>query len=323
MIKKTKRIRIVIITLAAALIIMAPGSAVSYAADNDAVTCFTKEEASEVLREAMKERRESAGICLTTNIEASDSEKLIGDIFEGALEHTGDPEEGDYLKFQYESCQASAKPVVSDGENAVLFTYSLSYYDTEEQADEVSRKSEEIIDGLELEGKTDEQKAEAVYDYICSNVEYDYDNLPDDDYKLKHTAYAALVDGKAVCQGYSAALYRLLLEAGVDNRIVIGTDTNSGKDDNHTWNIVRIDGTYYNTDVTRDAETDGKECFLRGSGAFDDDHIRQEDYQTEAFTDEYKMSESDYEFESEDLADQLTGFALNVGNIFQRLLDSF
>ena len=280
--------------IAAMLVIIAASVFACSAADTVPV-CHSVDEASGVIREAMKNREEMKAVCLVTDVAAEDSEKLISEIFDGALEHTGNPTEGDYLRFQYDSCSASAKPVSTEGDNAILFTYAITYYDTAEQEAAVDDKVAEIIDSLELGDKSDYDKLLSIYNYICGNVDYDYDNLEDDDYHLKHTAYGALVDGKAVCQGYSLALYRLLLEAGIDNRVIFGTSTgSSGEEGNHTWNIVKVGDHYYNTDITGDAESQIRTYYLKGSGSFDDNHVRNEDYLTEEFLSEYKVPDSDY-----------------------------
>ncbi len=316
----SKRIRRGIVLILAVLMAMAL-SAVSYAADKTAEVCRTQEEAAAALREAMKGREESAGICLITDTAAEDSEGIIGEIFEGALEHTGDPEEGDYLRFQYESCNASAKPVMENGEKAVLLTYTLSYYDDAEQEAAVDEKAGEIIESLGLDGMDDAEKTGAVYNYLLDNVEYDYDNLADEDYTLKRTAYAALIDGKAVCQGYSAAFYRLLLAAGVDNRIVFGTGINSsGESEDHTWNIVCIGDAYYNTDVTRDDELGEDRYFLKAEDPFSEDHIRSEEYMAEEFTSAYKISETDYGKAGISILDHIGAAALEFRKLFQRLI---
>ncbi len=297
--------------------------AVCYAADKTPEVCRTQEEAAAALREAMKSREESAGICLVTDVAAKDSEELIGEIFESALKHTGDPEEGDYLRFQYDNCTASAKPVTENGEKAVLLTYSLSYYDDAEHEAAVDEKAEEIIESLDLDGMDDAEKTEAVYNYLLDNVEYDYDNVADEEYKLKRTAYAALIDGKAVCQGYSAAFYRLLLAAGVDNRIIFGTGINSsGESEDHTWNIVRIGDTYYNTDVTRDDELGEDRYFLKAEDPFSEDHIRSEEYRTEEFTSAYEISETDYGKDGISILDHLGAAALEFRMLFQRLMEA-
>ena len=291
----TKRCMDSIINIAViALLIFLMSFCFSAAADTVPV-CHSVDEASEVIREAMKGREEMKAVCLVTDVAAEDSEELIGEIFEGALEHTGDPTEGDYLRFQYNSCSASAKPVSTGGNNAILFTYAITYYDTAQQEAELDEKIAEIIDSLDLADKTDYDKLVSIYNYICGNVGYDYEHLEDDEYYLKHTAYGALIDGKAVCQGYSLALYRLLLEAGVDNRVIYGTWTGDerGQED-HTWNIVKAGDSYYNTDITGDAGSTIRAYFMKGAGSFDDDHLRSEEYLTEAFAADYSVSDSDY-----------------------------
>lgn len=304
-----------------AILMLALCAASCFAADDQAEACYSVEEAGEALRSAMKDREESAGIWLISD-EADVSEDLINEIFKAAIAHTGDPCEGDYLKFQYDNCAGSAKTVERRGIEGVLFTYTISYYDTAEQEEQLDEAVEEILSGLELEDKSDEEKTDLIYNYICDNVEYDYDNLTDDDYKLKHTAYAALVDGKAVCQGYSTALYRLLLEAGVDNRIIFGTGINSsGESEDHTWNIIKIGDLYYNTDVTRGDELSRGRFYLQGSGAFDEEHIRSEEYDAEAFCEKYEISEDAYGSSSWGILDGLKSFAVNIKRLFQYFMD--
>ena len=53
----------------------------------------------------------------------------------------------------------------------------------------------------------------------------------------------------AVCQGYAGLLYRLCLEMGISCRMITGT----GNGGAHAWNIVALDGKYYNADSTWDA----------------------------------------------------------------------
>ena len=41
---------------------------------------------------------------------------------------------------------------------------------------------------------------------------------------FQYTAYAALLDQKAACQGYAVLFYRMALELGVDSRLISGTE---------------------------------------------------------------------------------------------------
>ena len=67
-------------------------------------------------------------------------------------------------------------------------------------------------------------------------------------------AYAALVEGKAVCAGYSRALQQVLLTLNIPCYYVAGDA--QGQDylgtgwGSHAWNIVGVDGSFYNVDIT-------------------------------------------------------------------------
>ena len=63
------------------------------------------------------------------------------------------------------------------------------------------------------------------------------------------SAYGALVDGDAVCQGYALA-YRLLL-----NELGIPCITVASAQMNHMWNLVELNGRWYHVDVTHDDPT--------------------------------------------------------------------
>ena len=67
-----------------------------------------------------------------------------------------------------------------------------------------------------------------------------------------HNAYGALVQGKAVCEGYAEALQYLLQRAGIQSFIALGASINpsTGQSEGHAWNYVRIDGKYYHVDLT-------------------------------------------------------------------------
>ena len=141
---------------------------------------------------------------------------------------------------------------------------------------------------LDLSNKTDYQKVKAIYDYICSNVTYDHDNLNDESYSLKYTAYAALINKTAVCQGYASLFYRLALDTGVDTRVISGEAGGP-----HAWNIVKLNGKYYNLDSTWDAGRSTYAYFLKNTNDFDD-HVRDNDYQSNEFIEEYPMWDESY-----------------------------
>ena len=91
---------------------------------------------------------------------------------------------------------------ISNGVYSFSIPFTACYYDDAQQEAEMDVAVLQLLDTLNLDGKSDYEKIKGVYDYICSNVNYDDTNLNNDAYKLKFTAYAALVNKTAVCQGY-------------------------------------------------------------------------------------------------------------------------
>ena len=105
-----------------------------------------------------------------------------------------------------------------------------------------------------------------------------YENRPAN--RIGALTGAALLDGTAVCQGYATLMYRMLLEVGVDCRVVTGYVDGEG----HAWNIVKLGDLYYNIDATFDdgEGMDPRECFLKNAAHFAD-HERDPEFLTEAF----------------------------------------
>lgn len=69
-----------------------------------------------------------------------------------------------------------------------------------------------------------------------------------------HTAYGALFNRIAVCDGYARAFQYLLHKAGIRTLMVYGESANpaTGKNEGHAWTIAYIDGEPYHFDVTWD-----------------------------------------------------------------------
>ena len=82
-------------------------------------------------------------------------------------------------------------------------------------------------------------KADAIHDYVVNSLEYD-DSLD----AVSYTAYGALTNNKAVCQGYSAVFNLLCKASGVKSLAVAN--------DGHMWNAVLVDGEILFYDTTYD-----------------------------------------------------------------------
>ena len=213
------------------------------------------------------------------------------DLREVFTEHTGVPNQGDYI-YRCIYWSSNGKGLVySTGGNYKLYqlAYFPDYYTTKEQEEIATQAINKLLSELDYGEGTDVEKIKAVYDWICDNVEYDtYHNENDPDYLPQYTAYAAIIDRTAVCQGYASLFYRMVLSLGIDSRYIRGyADYNGGA---HGWNIVRIEDVYYNVDATWDAGKYGAySYFLKAQWNFRG-HTRRAEYDTPEWNEKYPMS---------------------------------
>jgi len=107
--------------------------------------------------------------------------------------------------------------------------------------DYIRGKVEYIFRTCITSGMTDYEKALALHDWLVRNAHYDW--------SLKHGhASHILLEGLGVCMAYTSAYHILLEYAGIES------DEEDG--DDHTWNMVRLDGEWYHVDVTWDDDGD-------------------------------------------------------------------
>lgn len=102
-----------------------------------------------------------------------------------------------------------------------------------------------------LDGKSEYEKAKILHDRIAVNVDYVMEGH-------HQTAYGALVGKKAVCAGYATAYHLLLNKVGINAWTISGDSYNphSSQLVRHEWNLVKLDGKHYLTDVTWDDNGD-------------------------------------------------------------------
>lgn len=210
--------------------------------------------AGAALRQYMKQRNAAVTIQLKCAASTDDAQKLMGDIMTEATKHTGKATEGDYLRWQYGGYVGTISMMQSGETTTFTFSYNISYYTTSGQETEMDTFARNFVGSDAIKkATTPYDKVKAIYDWLCTNVVYDYTNLNDPAYMLKHTAYAAAINHTAVCQGYAVLFYRLALECGIDARVIAGKGNGSKGWEDHAWNIVKLGGKYYLLDATWDA----------------------------------------------------------------------
>ncbi|TKH46393.1 transglutaminase [Paenibacillus terrae] len=120
-------------------------------------------------------------------------------------------------------------------------TLRMNFRESKAQSDYVDNTVQDVLSNIITNDMTDHEKVKAIHDWLVLNLKYD---VP----QQKYTAYEGLTTGSTVCQGYSLLTYRMLERAGIENRIVQGVA--GGQD--HTWNLVLLDGQWYHLDTTWD-----------------------------------------------------------------------
>lgn len=242
------------------------------------------------VRQGLEERQEIISVSFLTGVY---SEHMLNDVLSAALAHTGEPTQGDYLRWQMGTCGMDLNGYIYGEDYYLTLTCTPEYYTTAQQEAQMDAAVQTLLDQLDVYTATDYEKVSAIYDYICANVVYDYAGLAAQESKLIYTAYAALINGTSVCQGYANLFYRLALELGVDARLISG----KGNGGNHGWNIVKLNGKYYNLDATWDATCAQAGLdytyFLLCEENFGD-HVQDAEYLTETFQNAYPMAAMDY-----------------------------
>lgn len=117
--------------------------------------------------------------------------------------------------------------------------YTVKKSERDKMRSELEARVNEILNGVSAQA--DEYTREKHFnDYICDHTEYVTDG------KLINTAYGCLVNGKALCEGFSRAFKLLCNESGIECDLISGIS----QGENHMWNIVNIDGAHSYVDVT-------------------------------------------------------------------------
>ena len=247
-----------------------------------------------VIRDAMVNREPNVSVYYKSENALQDG--FFDEWLKVVFADLSNPKAGDYLERHYSKMGGETSGYV-DGNGVYYYTITLNieYYTTAEQETKLDTEVEKVLKEIGVSKElSDYDNLKRIYDYLCENVTYDYTNLNNSEYKLKYSAYAALINKTAVCQGYSSLLYYMARKSGLDVRIVRGQATNGLETGAHAWNIAKVDGWYYNLDVTWDAGRKTYDYFLVGSDNFKD-HIAEEKLYGGKFLVQHRISETNYD----------------------------
>lgn len=176
---------------------------------------------------------------------------------QGAFESVADPSRGEWMNYTSE-CASNDYTFTMTATG----TYNFRFYVMDKATNVyylrlsfnigVSDSKYPSVDSIvrsaiaECNSKTDGSeyaKALWLHDWLLDQLEYDK--------TLKwSSAESALTRGLGTCQSYESAYAKLLTAAGIEN-----SETRD-KYDGHTWNAVKLDGQWYQTDCTWDDSSD-------------------------------------------------------------------
>lgn len=166
-------------------------------------------------------------------------------------------------------------------DNGQETNYLVDEFPSKQYVDEAINKIENVKNSI-ISHKTGNtyNDVKMVHDYLVDNIEYDTSIARANIYDV----YGALVNGTCVCEGYARSFKYIMDNMEIPCVLVIGKATNSqGETENHAWNYVNVNGSWYAIDTTWDdpvvlnggkASTASRtKYFLKGSSTINNDHV--------------------------------------------------
>ncbi len=159
--------------------------------------------------------------------------------------------------------------VDKDDKVTIELEFKASGDELAEQKKKLDNAIKKAVDGAPKDPGTSTYAMELyINDYIVDNCEFDEDAAELHKKKKirghEQDVYGALVEGKAVCEGYARAFSLLCRRLGVECSLIEGyaseKNENTGKIEReaHIWNCVQLAGNWYHTDVTWNDDTSGE-----------------------------------------------------------------
>lgn len=151
----------------------------------------------------------------------------------------------------------------------------------------LNKRIEEMLSCITSEdGKLERERK--LHDKLLEKCRYNKDVTSLDDGWQYFSSYGAIVDGQAVCEGYSKAMMLLLNLAGVESTTIRG----EGESVRHMWNLVSIGGNWYHLDATWDDDDEeySYDFFNLSDERIQADHIIDPLLSAETYTDNFSYN---------------------------------
>lgn len=261
----------------------------------------SEDEAVLQIRQCLKEHISEFTVTVPDN--GAPREEICYQLIYKAFDETGKGDEGDYLRYSVQKFNCTIAKI----DTTLKLNYNILYYTTSDEEAALTDKLDEIKYRYRFGSIAgDYNKIRSIYQFVTSSVTY----AEDENDPYAYTAYNALFNGSAVCQGVTQLLYRLYNDCGIPCRIIAGLSRNSStmSEGHHVWLIVKLEGQYYYLDPTWDMKFQGRSFyyFLKGTDDFDsaaptlmhyatnEDQKTFPDYQSEEFRNAYPIAQTAY-----------------------------
>ena len=137
---------------------------------------------------------------------------------------------------------------------------TLNYYYSEEQSKLLKAEVEKVYTPIINEAntfKTDEEKVKFVYDKLIEMGTYTNDeNVDSGGYQSFISIFKS---GKTVCTGFSYSFKFLMDNLGIESITI--SNLQESIEDSHVWNMVKLNNTWYNLDLTYDDKTNSQKGY--------------------------------------------------------------
>ena len=132
---------------------------------------------------------------------------------------------------------------LDDEDNDIKTSYIVPLPNKKKMQKEIDEVTSKIVE--EIKGKTSDkmEMLTLLHDKLSNTITYHDAPITQD---LLYTVYGALVWGYTVCEGYARTMRYLCKQLDIDCIIVTGTS----KNEQHMWNMVRLDNEWYHIDLT-------------------------------------------------------------------------
>ena len=146
--------------------------------------------------------------------------------------------------------------------------------------DALQKALEDAVWEIDKKAGDDKEILQGISEYLQRNVVYDDEELKAvswgvSKHPMSHTAYGALVNHKAVCDGFSDAYALIAQYFGFRCMVVDGKSSyRRNARVPHAWNIVEYEGEYFHIDATWDTNTyEAMKVYSYDYFGLDDDEV--------------------------------------------------